>query len=49
MKKILASFAIALGIAYGASASAADIGNGINLGADVDVNYTQAQKLGCIN
>ena len=40
MKKILASFAICLGIAYGASASAADIGNGINLGADGDVNYT---------
>ena len=44
MKKILASFAICLGLAYGASASAADIGNGINLGADIDVNYTSGSE-----
>jgi len=40
MKKILASFAICFGIVYGASASAADIGYGLDLGADLDVNYT---------
>jgi len=40
MKKYIATFAICLGLAYGAAATAADLGNGISAGADLDVNYT---------
>ena len=36
MKKYIATFAICLGLAYGAAATAADLGNGISAGADLD-------------